>query len=195
MSFKQFGETFFDFFFARFWKVPQIQSFKAEANPVTRHPRKCRNGGKCKFFSKNICAYKHDTLDKNDEDVDKLMEENKTLIREIDNLKAKNKMLEGELKRYLTSTNDKENELVDDMVGHEPVKQNEEIRMFVCEKCDFTAYSAESLNTHISEKHTTENLKNNTYKLFLCDHCSFASNVEEKFKNHTENYHGLHEEK
>ena len=71
-----------------------------------RHPVTCKFRENCKFHKKAICAFKHVPLTngktKNDEALDKLLEENKTLIREIENLKAKNEMLEVELKRYVT---------------------------------------------------------------------------------------------
>ena len=120
-----------------------------------RHPVTCKFRENCKFHKKAICAFKHVPLTngktKNDEALDKLLEENRTLIREIENLKAKNEMLEVELKRYVTSIHDKEIEVVDE--------KKEEI--FMCEKCDFKAHSTTVLDTHISEKHTAENLKIN----------------------------------
>ena len=166
-----------------------------------RHPVLCKFRENCKFHRKAICSFKHiaHTNDKNekaksenpnsDEAVDKLLEENRILVREVEDLKAKNKMLEAKLKRFVASMHDKEIELIDDKVSHETVEQTEEICMYVCEKCDFRTNSTAGLNTHISVKHTTKNLKNNTIKLFLCDHCNFASNFEEKLNNHTENNH------
>ena len=94
-------------------------------------------------------------------------------------------MLEVLLKRYVTPVHHIEIEVVDE--------KKEEI--FMCEKCDFKAHSTTGLDTHISEKHTAENLKINPFKLFLCDHCSFASNLEEKFRNHQESNHGEQEER
>ena len=87
--------------------------------------------------------------------MDKLLEHNKILVREIEDLKAKNEMLEAELKRFVASMHDKEIELINDKVSHETVEQTEEICMYVCEKCDFRAHSNAGLNTHIYVKHTT----------------------------------------
>ena len=155
-----------------------------------RHPVTCKFRENCKFHKKAICAFKHVTLTneekeriKIDEAMNKLLEEKKILIREIESLKAKNEMLEVELNRYVTPMHDEEIGLV------EPVEQIEETCINVCDKCDFTAHSTADLNTHISEKHTNKKLKINACKLFLCDHCSFASNSEEKFKNHARNNH------
>ena len=113
----------------------------------------------------------------------KLLEQNEELVREIEDLKDRNKMLEAELKRFAYSMHEKEIELIDDKVSHETSEQTEKICMYDCEKCDFRAHSSADLSTHISVKHTIKNLK----QLFLCDHCDFASNIEEKFKNHQEN--------
>ena len=32
----------------------------------SRHPKPCKHGGNCKFFAKQICAYKHVTLANDD---------------------------------------------------------------------------------------------------------------------------------
>ena len=64
------------------------------------------------------------------------MEENRILVREVEDIKAKNEMLEAKLKRFVASMHDKEIELIDDKVSHETVEQTEEICMYVCEKCE-----------------------------------------------------------
>jgi hypothetical protein len=180
-----------------------------DRNCQGRHPRECRNGGNCKFFSKNICAYKHVTLaddcdevkalkiklktleNEKAEVVNKLLEQIDTLVKEIEDLKAGNKMLEANLKRSIALMHEKEFESIDDKDSHKTVEQTEENCIHACEKCEFKAHSNTDLNNHISVKHTTTNLK----RLFLCDHCNFATNLENKFKNHQEINHGHHHQK
>ena len=117
--------------------------------------------------------------------MDKLLQQNKELLREIEDLKEKNKMLAAELSRSVDLMHEEDIGLIDKKVSHKTFEQTEEVSMYVCEKCDFRAHSTADLSTQISVKYKITNLK----RLFLCDHCDFASNIEEKFKNHQENHH------
>ena len=51
-----------------------------------RHPKSCKFGGKCKFFQRKICFYKH--IEKSNDEVDTSNGLMKDLETEIDKLKA-----------------------------------------------------------------------------------------------------------
>ena len=102
-----------------------------------RYPVLCKFREHCKFHRKGICAFKHITNDKNEkaksensnseEAVAKLLEQNEELVREIEDLKDRNKTLEAELKRFAYSMHEKEIELIDDKVSYETYEQTEKI--------------------------------------------------------------------
>ena len=42
---------------------------KCDKSCKSRHPKSCKYEERCKFFAKNICAYKHVTLASEDEEI------------------------------------------------------------------------------------------------------------------------------
>ena len=153
----------------------------------SRHPKNCKNGDECRFFKKNICAYRHENeKTKTDEALDKLFELNKSLMREIEGLKDKNKILEEELKRYVTSMQDTEIEVKDDKVSHETTKnvKNDTIKLFLCDHCNFVSNLEERFKKH------TENNHDQKENRFSCGQCDLICETEKELKEHTENNHG-----
>ena len=78
----------------------------SDRNCNSRHPKSCKYRKECKFFSKIVCAYKHATIDPNDEEVDDLQKHLTILKQENKNYILKVKCLEVELTNEKTKTNE-----------------------------------------------------------------------------------------
>ena len=71
-----------------------------------RHPKPCKFKSECRFNAKNICAFKHNTIGREDDELD-------ALKNEIESLKSENQRKELELER-LENENQEFKEKVDD---------------------------------------------------------------------------------
>ena len=72
-----------------------------------RHPKPCKFKSECRFNAKNICAFKHNTIGKEDGELD-------TLEKKIESLKAENLRKEIELERLENENKKFKEKVIDD---------------------------------------------------------------------------------
>ena len=175
-----------------------------------RHPKSCKFAEKCKFFQRNICAFKHS----NNKELEKLEKEVKELELDVSTLK---KVLEDkeEKLRQLTENNSHQDKMIlelktensdlksqisklhsnlkeqtklietkDEIISNKTIKVSKLLRDFECEKCQFQAESLMEFNFHLSQKHPTKSTKH-----LKCQKCDFKRNSENDMKIHKTSKH------
>ena len=78
-----------------------------DKNCNARHPKPCKFKSECRFNAKNICAFKHNTIGKEDGELD-------TLKKEIESLKLENQRKELELGRLENENKEFKEKVIDD---------------------------------------------------------------------------------
>ena len=174
-------------------------------NCKSRHPKSCKDGQNCRFFSKKVCAYKHVTLASNDEENHDLKKQLKSLKMENENNISKVKRLEEELKTEqanMLKKNDKLDILVGDLRNeiehlliekHNVEKKNNELHqqtiLIENEKSKFELIQREkclmpNLNLHQSKLEIEV-----SETLIKCDLCDNTFKSKAAFIQHKQLYH------
>ena len=165
----------------------------------------CKNGDKCKFYKKKICAYRHVETNKEAEDFE---EEILKLKAEISVLKENIKTKENQLEEGIANEKsklaflDKENKELKEIINtlqkenvdlkvetiiqkkiiQSHTDQNEsDCRSYICNKCDFEIEEEDALETHKELYHENDN--------FPCDKCYFKFDEQDDLETHKEKYH------
>ena len=147
-----------------------------DKNCKSRHPRICKFKAKCKFFAKNVCAYKHVTLACGDSDlnalklqVKSLQLENEAKLSKIIQLEEETKIVQSkiealeeekeissklvkELKDTITLLEKENVDLkVQTIIQHKIIgsfTDQSEMESYNCENCDFECDEEDGLETH-----------------------------------------------
>ena len=144
-----------------------------------RHPKSCKFTGKCKFFQRNICAFKHinnKELEKLENEVKELELEVSTLKKILENkeeklqqlsentshqdkiiseLKTENSDLKYQISKLYSDLKEQSKliETKDEIISDKTKKVSKLLSEFECEKCQFQAESFMEFNFHLSQKH------------------------------------------
>ena len=83
-----------------------------------RHPKSCKSWGKCKFFQRNICAYKHN----NYKELEKLEKEVKELELDVLTLKKLVEDKEEKLQQLSENTTNQETMILEQKTENSDIK-------------------------------------------------------------------------
>ena len=157
----------------------------------SRHPKLCKNRDECKFFKKNICAYRHENLHTKDiihnkninEEINALEDDVKRLQQEIVDLKDNIQMKEMKEKKVQETLNEKTESIEKLLAENDRLKDT--LTLLEKENVDLRVeliIQKKIIGTHKIQREVEE--------LSTCGQCAFICETEVELKKHTENCHG-----